>query len=144
MGFRSHLFLNEFERSAVGFNSLSRSHCDPYVSDVVDTLSDQFSSMSLLRPKPRLIPPTLPSSHQVFSFFFCFISLFHIFKSFVFSSVSLLCFTFSFTNFMFLFWCGFFSLSGLMVLKLIRDCMEKGPSWNRFMNFIFRGSAKTR
>lgn len=71
MGFRSHLFLNEFERSVLGFNSLSRNHRDPYVSDVVDTLSDQFSSMSLLRPKTRPIP-TLPSSLEVLSFFLCF------------------------------------------------------------------------
>ncbi|KAG7569321.1 hypothetical protein ISN45_Aa04g020540 [Arabidopsis thaliana x Arabidopsis arenosa] len=68
MGFRSrsrsHLFLNEFETSVGGFYSLSRNHRDdPYVSDVVDTLSDQFSSMSLLRPKPRPVP-ALPSSLQ--------------------------------------------------------------------------------
>ncbi|KAL9843150.1 hypothetical protein AtNW77_Chr2g0256911 [Arabidopsis thaliana] len=66
MGFRSrsHLFLNEFETSAGRFNLLSRNHRDhPYVSDVVDTLSEQFSSMSLLHPKPRLVP-TLPSSLQ--------------------------------------------------------------------------------
>nr|AAD21462.1 hypothetical protein [Arabidopsis thaliana] len=66
MGFRSrsHLFLNEFETSAGRFNLLSRNHRDHlYVSDVVDTLSEQFSSMSLLHPKPRLVP-TLPSSLQ--------------------------------------------------------------------------------
>lgn len=98
MGFRSrsrsHLFLNEFETSVGGFYSLRRNHRDhPYVSDVVDTLSDQFSFMSLLHPKPRPIP-ALSSSLQVISFFLCFITLLHIF----------------FTNFMFLFWCGFFSL----------------------------------
>ncbi|CAH8264872.1 unnamed protein product [Arabidopsis lyrata] len=68
MGFRSrsrsHLFLNEFETSVGGFYSLRRNHRDhPYVSDAVDTLSDQFSSMSLLRPKPRPIP-ALSSSLQ--------------------------------------------------------------------------------
>ncbi|KAL1219008.1 hypothetical protein V5N11_028464 [Cardamine amara subsp. amara] len=63
--FRSHLFLNEFEMSTGGgFNSLSRrNHRDMYTSEVVNTLSDQFSSMSLLRPKPRL-SPSLPSSLQ--------------------------------------------------------------------------------
>ncbi|XP_010516802.1 PREDICTED: uncharacterized protein LOC104792369 [Camelina sativa] len=60
--FRSH----PFGTSVEGFNSLSRNHRDhPYVSDVVvDTLSDQFSSLSLLPPpKPRRVP-TLPSSLQ--------------------------------------------------------------------------------
>ncbi|EOA27683.1 hypothetical protein CARUB_v10023835mg [Capsella rubella] len=63
MGFRSHLF----DTAVGGFNSLSRrNHRDhPYVSDVVvDTLSDQFSSLSLL-PTPKPIPtPVLPSSLQ--------------------------------------------------------------------------------
>ncbi|CAL9235698.1 unnamed protein product [Arabidopsis halleri] len=66
MGFRSrsHLFLNDFETSVGGFYSLSRNHRDdPYVSDVVDTISDQFSSMSLISPKPRPVP-ALPSSLQ--------------------------------------------------------------------------------
>src|SRR5689334_2320289 len=65
--FRSHLFLNEFEMptGGGGFNSLSRrNHREMYTSDVVNTLSDQFSSMSLLRPKPIPIP-SLPSSLQV-------------------------------------------------------------------------------
>ncbi|XP_010509531.1 PREDICTED: uncharacterized protein LOC104785935 [Camelina sativa] len=60
--FRSHLFGTSVE----GFNSLSRNHRDhPYVSDfVVDTLSDQFSSLSLLpSPKPRRAP-TIPSTLQ--------------------------------------------------------------------------------
>jgi len=97
MGFRSrsHLFLNEFETSAGRFNLLSRNHRDhPYVSDVVDTLSEQFSSMSLLHPKPRLVP-TLPSSLQVISFF----PLFH-YSVFTFSSqVSCFCFGVSYAVF---------------------------------------------
>lgn len=65
MEFRSHLFETS---TGGGFNSLNRrNHRDTYTSDdVVNTLSDQFSSMSLLRPKPRPIP-SLPSSLQVLS-----------------------------------------------------------------------------
>ncbi|CAA7060822.1 unnamed protein product [Microthlaspi erraticum] len=57
MELRSHRFLSEFDSSAESFISLRRCHRDPYASGFVDTLSDQFSSMSLLRPKPIRIPP---------------------------------------------------------------------------------------
>lgn len=97
MRLSSHPFLNEF---AGGFDSLRRSHRDPYGYDVVDTLSDQFSSLSLHRPKHRTIP-LIPSSLQVFSF-----------SSVSYSDVSLLCFTFH--KYIFLtFWCGFLLLQPL-------------------------------